>query len=178
MISAPAEILTTRLMLRKPSIGDAAQIHDAYVRDQEVTRYLTFRSNQTSDETFRFVQHALGSWESGTSFTWTIVLREVARLIGMIEARIDGSQANLGYVLARKYWNKGYMTEAVIAVTQWALRHPDIYRVWAVCDVENAASARVLEKAGMQKEGILRRWILLPNRSEIPRDCFCYAIVK
>jgi [ribosomal protein S5]-alanine N-acetyltransferase len=50
--------------------------------------------------------------------------------------------------------------------------------VWAVCDVENAASARVLEKAGMRREGVLRRWAMHPNMGEEPRDSFCYAKVK
>jgi RimJ/RimL family protein N-acetyltransferase len=53
-----------------------------------------------------------------------------------------------------------------------------IYRVWATCDVENLASAHVLEKAGMQKEGILRRYILHPNISPEPRDSYCYSVIK
>ncbi len=70
------------------------------------------------------------------------------------------------------------MTEAVRAVIAWVFAQPGIYRVWAVCDVENLASARVLEKAGMHLEGILRRWLIHSNVSVEPRDCFCYSIVK
>jgi len=44
--------------------------------------------------------------------------------------------------------------------------------------VENLASARVLEKAGMHREGMLRRWSVHPNVSPEPRDCLCYAIVR
>ncbi len=84
----------------------------------------------------------------------------------------------MGYVLARAYWNRGYMTEAVREVTEWALTQPSILRVWAVCDVENAASVRVLKKAGFQQEGILRRWLIHPDISDEPRDCYCYAVVK
>jgi RimJ/RimL family protein N-acetyltransferase len=70
------------------------------------------------------------------------------------------------------------MTEAARAVVDWALGQPGIYRVWAVCDVENAASTRVLEKVGMQREGVLRRWIIHPGVDAVPRDCYCYAIIK
>lgn len=70
------------------------------------------------------------------------------------------------------------MTEAVRAVVDWAIGQPEMHRVWAVCDVDNKASARVLEKAGMEREGILRRWSIHPNISEFPRDCICYAKVK
>jgi RimJ/RimL family protein N-acetyltransferase len=100
------------------------------------------------------------------------------QLMGMIELRLEGHRASLGYVLAQPYWGQGYMPEAVQALTQWALDQPDIYRVWAVCDVENIGSARVLEKAGWTREGILRRWIIHPNISATPRDCYCFARVK
>ena len=70
------------------------------------------------------------------------------------------------------------MTEAVKALVTWALQRPEIYRVWAVCDIDNKASARVMEKAGMQREGILRRWSIHPNVSNEPRDSYCYAILK
>jgi ribosomal-protein-alanine N-acetyltransferase len=95
----------------------------------------------------------------------------------MIDIRME-THANLGYVLARPFWNRGYMTEAVVAVSSWALEQEEIARVWAVCDVENIASARVLEKAGFEREGMLERWMVLPNRGTEPRDCYCYGKVK
>ena len=52
------------------------------------------------------------------------------------------------------------------------------WRIGAVCDVENRASARVMEKAGLEREGILRRWIIHPNVGFEPRDCFSYAMVR
>lgn len=68
--------------------------------------------------------------------------------MGMIEARMDGHRVELGYVLARAFWGNGYMPEAAEAIVTWALNQPEIYRVWAVCNTENTASARVLEKVG------------------------------
>lgn len=55
---------------------------------------------------------------------------------------------------------------------------PSVSRVWAVCDVENRASARVLEKIGMRFEGILARWSIHPNLSDEPRDCRGYARLR
>ena len=60
----------------------------------------------------------------------------------------------------------------------WALEQPEIFRIQAVCDVENIGSARVMEKAGMEREGTLRRYVLHPNISDEPRDVYMYAIVK
>ena len=63
-------------------------------------------------------------------------------------------------------------------MTRWALSQYGIWRLWSVCDVENAGSARVMEKAGLSREGLLRRWIIHPNLSDEPRDCFVLAKVK
>jgi RimJ/RimL family protein N-acetyltransferase len=96
----------------------------------------------------------------------------------MLTARINGHAVDIGYVLARRLWRQGLTKEAVGALLRWALAQPEIFRVWAVCYVDNVASARLLESVGMQLEGTLRRWIHHPNISDSPRDCLCYAIVK
>jgi ribosomal-protein-alanine N-acetyltransferase len=70
------------------------------------------------------------------------------------------------------------MTEALTEVAGWALSQPDIWRIGDVCDVENLASARVMEKAGLTCEGVLRRWMTHPNACDEPRDCFSYAKVR
>ena len=67
------------------------------------------------------------------------------------------------------------MTEALAEVVGWALAQPPVFRVGAVCDVENAASARMMEKAGLAREGLLRRWLVHPNIGAEPRDCFSFA---
>lgn len=96
----------------------------------------------------------------------------------MVASRLRGSKADLGYVLSRSHWGQGLATEAVRSVNEWLRASPDIYRVWATCDFENPASARVLEKIGMECEGVLRRWIIHPNISPEPRDSFVYAWVR
>ena len=96
----------------------------------------------------------------------------------MIEVGIQGHSAALGYGIARPFWRHGYTPEAAQAVVGWCLAQPSIYRVWAICDVENPASARVMAKVGMAYEGVLRRFCVHPNISLTPRDVLCYAIVK
>lgn len=70
------------------------------------------------------------------------------------------------------------MPEALRALTDWALAQPGIWRAVATCDVENRASARVMEKAGMRCEGVLRRHTIHPNLQPEPRDCRLYARTK
>jgi [ribosomal protein S5]-alanine N-acetyltransferase len=178
-VTIPPTILKTeRLRLRKVKLSDADAIFRQYAQDPEVTKYVSWRAHKGIEETRDFLRSCLRAWDAGNAFHWVIERSEDRQVIGMMSARAGGEKWELGYVLARVHWKQGYMTEAVKGIVAWAMRQKNIYRVWAVCDVENLASARVMEKAGMQREGVLRRWSVHPNISTEPRDSYCYAIVK
>jgi RimJ/RimL family protein N-acetyltransferase len=119
----PPEILETkRLRLRKPVLQDAEEIFRKYVRDPEVTRYLTRWSNASVDETRDVIRGHQKAWDEGKSFHWVIVRKEDDRLLGTITARVTDHKWELGYVLARSYWGRGYMTEAVKKMLDWAFK--------------------------------------------------------
>lgn len=174
----PNQFTTDRLLLRLPRSEDAPIIFAAYTQDPEVTRYLTWRPHKNIEETYAIIDLNLKLWREGTAFTYVIALKDTDIPIGKIAIHPDGFKPSLGYVLARPHWGKGYMTEAARAVTEWLLCQPDIYRVFATCDVDNPASAKVMEKAGMKYEGLLRRYMIHPNVSDEPRDCLMYAKVR
>ena len=111
-------------------------------------------------------------------YSRTLLTDEGGRPLGVIELRPSGHRAEIGYVLGRAWWGQGLMTEAARAVVEWGLSRSTIYRVWAVTDVDNRASARVLEKTGMLREGRLRSWLNHPNLGSEPRDCWCYARIR
>ncbi len=173
----PTRLSTLRLLLRQPVAEDAKTIFSTYAQDLSVVRYLIWKPHQTIEETRKFLDYTARSWRDGSEFTWAVTLKTTRQLIGMIGLRIPDCRADFGYVFARKYWGHGYATEAVKCIVDWASAQPGIHRIWAVCDAENTASARVLEKAGLEYEGTLRRWVILPNLSPIPRNCKCYAKV-
>jgi [ribosomal protein S5]-alanine N-acetyltransferase len=174
----PEQIETERLSLRKPCKDDAPAIFSAYAQDSEVTRYMTWRPHKNIGETYRIVELMLKLWDEGEAYSYVITLKNSDSVIEMIAMHPDGIMVGIGYVMAQQYWNKGYTTEAAFAVTNWLLEQPDVYRVFATCDIENPASSRVMEKVGMHCEGILRKYIVHPNISDEPRDSFMYAIVK
>jgi len=178
VINPPQILKTERLRLRKAKLADAVAIFREYAQDPEVTKYVSWRAHQSLDETRQYVQMCLLAWDVGKAFHWVIESAEDKRVMGMIIARVNAEKWELGYVLARSHWRQGYMTEALKVLIGWALKQKEIHRVWAVCDVDNIASARVMEKVGMQREGILKRWSVHPNISDQPRDSFCYAITK
>ena len=178
MVTPPERFETARLILRRPRLCDADDIFDNYAADPEVTRYLTWCPYNDRKEVRPFLESRLARWDSGEEFSWVITLPGEDRVIGMIGCRVHQIAADIGYALSRNHWNRGYATEAVKAVVGWAGSLDNIFRVWAVCDVANKASARVLEKAEMEREGILRRWIIHPNVSAEPRDCYVYSKVR
>jgi RimJ/RimL family protein N-acetyltransferase len=169
---------TERLTARPAAAGDAQVMFDNYARDPAVAKYMTWRPHQSVDETLVFLRSCEKGWLSGSAFPWSLWLKADGGFVGIIEARVSGATISVGYALSRSRWRQGFMSEALGAVIRWALAQPDIYRVWATCDVENIASARVMERVGMQREGVLRNWLTHPNISDKPRDCFCYSIVK
>lgn len=174
----PERIETERLLLRKPRLEDAPILFAAYMQDPEVTRYTTWRPHQQVQQAEDFIRNGMTAWENETRFPFVMTLKERAEPFGMIDFHIRGCTVGLGYVVARSRQGKGYATEATRAIITWAFQQPAIYRVNASTDVENTASQKVLEKAGMLREGLLRKYIVHPNISEIPRDSYIYAIVK
>ena len=178
MINPPKSLKTDRLSLRKAKLADAEAIFRQYATDPEVTKYVSWRAHRNLEETRDYMRMCSLAWDVGKAFHWVIECVADKQVMGMMIARVDAEKWELGYVLARQHWGQGFMTEALKGLIAWALKEKNIYRVWAVCDVDNLASARVMEKSGMQREGVLRRWSVHPNLSPEPRDSYCYAIVK
>jgi ribosomal-protein-alanine N-acetyltransferase len=151
---------------------------DSYASDPAVAKYMTWRPHRTVDDTLDFVRRCESAWADGSAFPWSLWLKEGGAFAGVIEIRVQPNTVTLGYALSRRWWRQGLMSEALTWVIQWAFAQPNIYRIWATCDVDNVASARVLERVGMEREGVLRRWLVHPNVGDEPRDCFCYSMVR
>lgn len=174
----PEMFETARLRLRPPAIDDAKIIFDAYAQDPDVTRYLVWLPHRSIETTENFISYCAERWTAKTAFSYVIAKLGDGELLGMIEIQLHQHGATIGYVLAKRHWRRGIMAEAAGCLVKHALRQPAIFRVQAFCDVENIASARSLEKIGMSREGMLRRYIVHPSVSSEPRDCYLYAITR
>jgi RimJ/RimL family protein N-acetyltransferase len=141
-------------------------------------RYLIWRAHRSLSETKAYVERCISTPQE-VERTYVLVGREDKLVRGAFALRQRAPhRLDCGYVLARRWWRQGLMTEILTEVTSWALRQGSVFRIGAVCDVDNVGSARVLEKAGFVREGLLRRWLLHPNISDEPRDCCSYARVR
>jgi RimJ/RimL family protein N-acetyltransferase len=178
-ILPPETFETARLIGRRPRVEDAPAAFSAYASDPEVTRYLAWRTYGEVAALAGFLRSSLEVWAAGRGhFTWMLCLRGTDAPVGSIGCEISGGKAVFGYVLARQLWGQGLMSEALGTLVNWALAQPAVHRAWAFCDLENPASARVMEKAGMVREGVLRRWHVCPNIGPEPRDCIVCAKVR
>jgi len=152
-------IQTGRLTLRDLEETDWEAVH-SYASDPEVVRYMNWGPN-TEDETKKYVQRSIvsGREQPRKDYELAIVLKKDEKLIGSCGIHVsdpDNQEGWIGYCFNSKFWRQGYATETARALLRFGFSQLNLHRVFALCDPENAASAHVLEKAGMQQEGHLR----------------------
>jgi len=112
-------------------------------------------------------------------YDWAMVEKASGQFIGICGFSVTSAKnregGELGYCLNRKAWGKGYATEATRAMIQIGFKKLGLRRITATCDAKNRASARVLEKAGMRKEGRFRKNLFQKGKW---RDTFFFGILK
>ncbi|MDB5077133.1 MAG: family N-acetyltransferase, partial [Chloroflexi bacterium] len=112
----------------------------------------------------------------GKAYTWAIVRAEDALLLGALTLAVERHHARgeLGYWLGVPYWNRGYTTEAVRRVLVFGFHELRLHRIESTCFPRNRASSRVLEKAGLRYEGLLRGYVRKDAKFE---DVALYAAI-
>lgn len=169
---------TNRTLLRFPIEADAEDIFTNYTQDPEVTKYLVWKPHTNLQHTIDWITFCISNCNTTNGLKFIIYHKLDKQAVGMIDFRIDDFQANFGYVLAKKYWNQGIMTEAMRPIIQHVFNMQNIYRIWAMHDIDNEASGKVMRKLGLEYEGTLRRAFIHPNISDKPRDGKIYSLVK
>ena len=168
---------TRRLVLRQLRATDVDDIFE-YASDPEVSRYTLWDTHKTLDETRVFLSYIIEQHRRGEGMVWAVTQRGTGKMIGTCgfgSFKHPRSRAELGFALSRRFWNQGLTTEAVAAVLGFIFGELKLNRVEARCDVENLASARVLEKSGMKYEGILRQHAGVQGKF---RDLKLYSVLR
>lgn len=121
MLKPPEIFVTARLTGRPPRVADAEAAFAAYASDPEVTRYLSWPAYRRIEPLRAFLAEARAHWEKGDgSYAWMLSLKGTDQPIGSIGVTLDDGKALFGYVLARKFWGRGLMTEALQCLADWA----------------------------------------------------------
>jgi [ribosomal protein S5]-alanine N-acetyltransferase len=175
---ASEQIVTTRLVLRRPAAGDAAAIFNRYSSDPDVTRYVGWPAHISPAGARAFIEFSDGEWARWPAGPYLVWSRADRTLLGGTGLSFEtATRASTGYVFAKDAWGNGYATEALGAMVEVA-RACGIRRLYALCHAEHRASARVLEKCGFDREGVLRRYAEFPNLAPgEPQDVLCYSRV-
>lgn len=150
------EMETPRLLLRRIRMEDIQEYYERLFGDGDVCRYLLFDPHQDISESLESIEKTLARYEEGRCYRWGIAMKEDDSLIGVIELLRFDEEKNLcsfAYLLGCDYWNRGYATETLRAVFQFAFEELELERIVADHMAENPASGAVMRKAGMQHTG-------------------------
>lgn len=167
---------TPRLILRALRPSDFDDLYE-YASDPLIDEFVPWEHYKNVEEARENLKDFLDEYEKDGIGAWGIEHGADKKLIGIINTSIPrvNRRVEVGYTIARAYWGKGYATEALKAVIQFGFDKMELARIEAVILPENVASARVLEKAGMQFEGLLRNYQVWRGQ---PADLKMYSIVK
>lgn len=169
---------TQRLILRRFTEDDAQNMYDNWACDPEVTKYLRWAPHQSVEVTSGLLKSWVALYKEPNYYHWAIVLKENDMPIGSIGildvSELDDS-GEIGYCMGKNWWGQGLMTEAAKAVIDFAFKKAGFHRLEAYHSVNNPASGRVMQKAGMTREGVSRQKYKCAMGYQ---DCVLYAILQ
>lgn len=152
------ELDSERLHLRPIREDDLPDLFAVFA-DPDVMRYWSTPPMRDLDEARAYLAGIARSFAERTGFKWAITRRGNDRLIGTTSLfRLDGphNTGEIGYALGSAHWGNGYAAEAVRRTCQFGFEALGLRRIEADIDPRNLASIQVIEKAGFQREGVLR----------------------
>ena len=171
-MEAHPELRTDRLLLRPWRFEDVADVMD-YATDAEWARFLAVPDPYVRRSAEEFIANAVVA-DLKVHGQWAIV--HEGKVSGGINLTIhDPGSAEMGYSIARPLWGRGLMTEAAGAVIAYGFGEWGLARIHATADIRNKGSWRVMEKVGMQREGVLRSHRLIRDERI---DDVLYAILR
>ena len=150
---------THRLWLRRIEPDDLSDIFE-YASDAEVAKYTTWQAHSSIDASREFLNYVLDLYNRSQVAPWGVEHKADGKLIGTcgyVGWQVVHARGEIGYALSRLYWGRGLTTEALREVIAFGFRTMNLNRIQGRCDVDNIGSARVMEKAGMRCEGVLRQ---------------------
>ena len=164
---------TAQLRLRAFDASDMSWLHPI-AADPAVTRYTDWGPNTPAD-TRAFLDQASRSGRGPDEFAWAVTLPDGTGIgsAGVVVTSRTHRRASFGYLLDPGMWGRGYATQVAHELVAFA-RTLGMHRIEATCHPDNAASARVLEKAGLSLEGHLRDHLLVRGAW---RDSLLFAVV-
>ncbi|XP_059630143.1 uncharacterized protein LOC132273136 [Cornus florida] len=146
-----------------------------WATDDEASRFCSWETFSSKESTMEYIVNVI------IPHSWFRAICLNGRPIGSISVTPNESskymcRAEIGYVIGSKYWGKGIVTRAVKMVANTIfVEWPHLERLEALVNDDNPGSQRVLEKAGFQREGVLRRYVIMKGRT---RDMVIFSLLS
>lgn len=174
------EIITDRLILRRIRDNDYIDAFNNWCSDPDVARYTLWRPHNNSDVTKKLYDMWIDEYKNNDTFRWIVELKDTEEVIGTIDVAskkfIDFGAVELGYCYGKKFWHKGYATEALKGVIKYLFDEVDLDIIYADHMSNNPNSGKVMKKVGMSYEGILRGRVF--DNDGVRNDLISYSITK
>lgn len=183
LLNFPVPIITPRLILRPPQIGDGTAINEAILESFDVlNQYMAWANKKPSlEDSEESVRQAVANWiwkkNEEPYLPIFIFDKETNRFIGATGYHHydwDVPSIETGYWIRSSCAGKGFMTEAINALTRYAFKQLGMRRITITCDVDNIRSKKIPESLGYHLESILKANRRKPISNEIT-DTLVYS---
>ncbi len=147
------------------SINDAKDIHE-YASDTDVSRFIGWPLMDTVSDTRKHIEEMLEREAAGTHLYATVILKSTNEVIGtalVFNFEWQDKHAEIGYVFHKRHWGRGYCTQTVALMSDFAFESLKLHRIHARVAHANIGSVRVLEKNGFKLEGRLRDYYFVDD---------------
>lgn len=180
-IPYPVELITERLIIRSPSLEDATVLRDAIEESiEELKVWMPWADHIPSlEESLENCSMAVENFKKGKDYRLHIFLKEPNIFLGgsgLHRADWSVPKFEIGYWIRTSYAGKGYVTEAVKKITEYAMEELKAKRIEIMMSTKNEKSWHVAKRAGYTFEGVLRNHCR--NIDGTLRDTKVYSIVS
>lgn len=176
LLDFPTEFTTERLLIRMPKPGDGKAVYDAIKASlEELKPWMPFAHfSQTEQEVEANIREAHVKFLTREDLRLLVFLRDTGELVassGLHRINWEVPKLEIGYWADTRHSGKGYVTEAVNGVTEFAINELKARRVEIRCDAKNVKSRAVAERAGFTLDAILKNDALSIVGNELRDTC-------
>jgi [ribosomal protein S5]-alanine N-acetyltransferase len=174
-------LVTVRLFLRDYKLSDAPEIV-AIWNDREVVKWIEGIPYPCTLQKVKKILKGIKEKREEKAYYFPIILKEENKLIGNIwirhlEEETDYKIGEVGILLSKKYWGKGYATEALTGLISWGFHTLKLRKIYGKANIENKASQKTMKKIGFKLEGKLRKEVRIRFINKIC-DVMYYGLLK
>jgi len=153
---------TTDLILRKFTLNDTTAMYENWASDPEVTKYLTWTPHTSPEITQLILTEWVKNYANDNYYQWAIVPKDNNNCpigsISVVNINEQISSMTIGYCIGKKWWHKGFTSQALTKIIAFLFENTDVNRIDAYHAPENPNSGKVMKKSGMTYEGTLRQF--------------------